>query len=103
MFDFSKILSVKVAFTEEECYCGITEFYKIIAEKLGYDTEKVQYDCTKICVSVPIQNDIFKFYTAETEMSEEGISVAWVLYGPKANLSEDTYVAEVQKGFIIEV
>lgn len=93
---------VKIELEQEECYCGIPEFYNLIARKLGYKPQKVQFDCTKICVSKAVQNQIFNFYKIENEASETAIGQTWVKYGPKANLPHAACVVSVEKGFIIE-
>lgn len=92
----------KIELKQEECYCGIPEFYNLIARKIGYKPEKMQFDCTKICVSKAVQNQIFSFYKIENKASEEAIAQTWVQYGPKANLPHNTCIVNVQAGFIIE-
>lgn len=92
----------KLELKREECYCGIPEFYNMIARKLGYDPDKVQFDCRKICVTKTVQNQIFSFYKNENNASREAINQTWLAYGPKANLPHNTYVVNVQNGFIIE-
>lgn len=92
-----------IEFSQAECYCEIIEFYDLIAERLGYDPQKMQYNCTKICVSKPVQDQIFRFYQQEKDTSQESIGRIWLQYGPKANLSQSTYIAEVQEGFFVEV
>ncbi len=89
-----------ITLTKEECYCGIIELYDLIARKLGYDSDKVGYDCRKIDVTRPIQDQVFAFYRNEQKASDESIGTAWVCYGPKACLLGDDYVAEVSEGFI---
>lgn len=93
---------IKLELKQEECYCGIPEFYNMIARKLGYEPKKVQFDCTKICVSKAVKAQIFNFYKTENKASEAAIGQTWVDYGPKANLPHNTCVANVQNGFIIE-
>ncbi len=89
-----------VILSKEECYCGIIEFYDLIARKLGYDTDKVGYDCRKIDVTRPVQDQIFAFYQNEQKASDESIGATWVCYGPKTCLLGDGYVAEIAEGFI---
>lgn len=97
------IISAKIELKQEECYCGIPEFYDMIAQKLGYDPQKVQYDCTKICVSKPVQDQIFSYYETENNASEEALGSTWVRFGPKTNLPHSTYIVDIQRGFITEV
>ena len=40
---------------------GLVEFYDEVATQLGYDKDKVEYDCTKICVAENIQDNFFAF------------------------------------------
>lgn len=92
----------KIGLSKDACYCGIQEFYDLIAKHLGYDPQKVVYDRTKINVSKPVQDQIFEFYKDENQF-QEAISQAWVCYGPKTSLKYDECIAEVMPGFIREV
>ena len=92
----------KIKLEQEECYCGIPEFYNLIARKLGYKPQKVRFDCTKICVSKAVQNEIFKFYKTENKASAITIGETWMNYGPKANLPYTHYVVSIEDGFIIK-
>lgn len=103
MLIFDKIVSATIELAKEECHCGIPEFYDLIAVKLGYDPQKTKYHCTKICVSKPVQEEIFQFYKDEKDANQESIGRTWLQYGPKANLSYSTYIVKVEKGFFIEV
>lgn len=94
--------SEKVDLTKEECYTGIDQFYKLIAEKLGYSSNKVHFDCRKISVTKPVMDQIFAFYTEERKMSEGAIAQGWVSFGPKAEIPKDRYLAVVHHGFILE-
>lgn len=98
-----KRLSGMIALTEDECYCSITDFYDLVADKLGYDPQKVSYDCQKICVTNPIKEKIFEFFRKEQQVSIEAIATAWILYGPKASLPYDGYLVAADVGFIQEV
>lgn len=92
-----------VVLTEKECYCGIIELYDLVAQKLGYDPAKVSYDCRRINVTKPVQDQIFTFYQEEQKASNESIGSAWLCYGPKAilsGLSGDRYEVEIFDGFI---
>ena len=91
----------KINLSQAACYCGIQAFYDLIAKQLGYDPEKVVYDCTKIDVSKSVQDQIFAFYKNDGA-SLEAISQAWVCYGPKTSLTYDDCVAEVKPEFIQE-
>lgn len=100
---FDKIVSARIMLRKEECCQSISDFYDLIATKLGYNSEKVRYDCTKISVSKPVQDQIFEFYRTSEHMTTESIGQLWLQYGPKANLPHNTYMVDVQKGFIEEV
>lgn len=89
-----------VFFAKEECYCGVIEFYNLIAQKLGYDPNKVGYDRYKIDVTKPVQEQIFAFYQEEQKVFGEFIVDAWYSFGPKANLPGKEYRAEIFDGFI---
>ena len=89
-----------VVLTKEECYCGIVEFYDLVARKLGYDSDKVGYDCRRIDVTKPVQDQIFAFYREEQKALGESIAAAWVGYGPKASLPGEGYEAQIFDGFI---
>lgn len=92
----------KIGLSKDACYCGIQDFYDLIAKQLGYDPEKVTYDCTKIDVSEPVQEKIFAFYK-DSGQSQEAISQAWVCYGPKTSVKHHACIAEVKPGFVREV
>ena len=97
------LIDATLRFSEEDCYCGIPEFYDCIAEKLGYISQTVRrYDCTKVSVSKPIQDRIYTFYKDNEGWSEEQISAAWLIYGPKTDISSDECFVNVQQGFILE-
>lgn len=89
-----------VILTKEECYCGIVEFYDLVAQKLGYDSDRVGYDCRRIDVTKPVQDQIFSFYREEQRALDESIAAAWVGYGPKASLPGEGYEAQIFDGFI---
>ena len=89
-----------VVLTKEECYCDIVEFYNLVARKLGYDSDKVGYDCRRIDVTKPVQDQIFAFYREEQKALGESIAAAWVGYGPKASLPGEGYEAKIFDGFI---
>lgn len=91
----------KIGLSKDACHCGIQDFYDVIAKHLGYDPQTVQYDCTKIDVSKPVQDQIFAFYE-ESGQSQEAISQAWVCYGPKTSIKHHECIAEIQPGFIRE-
>ena len=96
------ILSLKLEFSETECFCGIGDLYDQIAEKLGYDSMQLAaYDCTKICVSQGVQDQIFAYYNY-FDVPDETIGQNWLLFGPKTSLTDEGYVVEVEKNFIVE-
>lgn len=78
---------------------SITNLYELVAINLGIDVnEKTRYDCTKICVSQDIRDKIFS-------KSEDtiGLSMSWVIYGPKAIDNLPYRTVEVEDGFVYEV
>lgn len=94
--------NTKFELTQEQCYCNIIDLYDLIAQKLGYDSQDVRYDCTKICVSKLVQKEIFRFYKVEENMSDDAIGQIWLFSGPKANLPHNNYIVDVQNGFVLE-
>ena len=97
-----KIVSAKVTLTEEECYGSIADLYDLIAAKLGWEPQKISYDCRKICVTNPVMNQIFAYYTTEQKADKIAIAHLWVVLGPKANIPGNDYRVDIQKGFIRE-
>ncbi len=92
----------RITLSKDACYCGIQDFYNLIAKQLGYDPKTVTYDCTKIDVSKPVQDQILAFYM-DSGHSQEAFAQAWVCYGPKTTLQYSECVAEVQPDFVCEV
>lgn len=85
---------------------GLVEFYDEVATQLGYDKNKVEYDCTKICVAANIQDNFFAHYREENpELSESdlntGVGMMLVCSGPKVDKSLKDNEVEVFDGFII--
>ena len=92
----------RISLSKDSCYCGIQDFYDMVAKHLGYDPENITYDCTKIDVSKPVRDQIFAYYKTHGQ-SQEAISQAWLCYGPKASIDYHECIAEVKSGFIREV
>lgn len=95
--------SGRIYLTKKECYCGIVDFYQIIAAKMGYNSDEITFDCRKISVTNAVMDQIFAYYTEECQMSEGDIAQGRVDFGPKADILEDGYMAVIHKGFIMEV
>lgn len=76
---------------------GIMDLYNVIAEQLGFDHTKCNYDCTKIKVSVDIEETIRSKYedTAEFAMS-------WIIFGPKVDDQLTLNTVAIGEGFISE-
>ena len=90
--------------SKQECYGGINDLYDTIATKLGFQPDKVQYDCTKIRVTKAVQDQVFCFYKEQRHVDDNvAMSVAWAKYGPKASLAGDGCDVEIDDGFIVEV
>jgi len=93
--------TTKVTLSKEACYCGIPDFYRNVAAAMGVtDFEGVSFNCTRICVSKPIQDAIFAYYKEEHQYDDVSIAMLWVNYGPKASLPDSGYVAETEEDFI---
>lgn len=89
--------------TLDECHCGLLNFYRNVAKKLGYeDTDRITFDCTKICVTKHVQDEMRAFYKYIENHSDESISMLLCCSGPKANYVsvKSVYAAEVEDGFI---
>ncbi len=90
---------------ENQCYCGLVDFYNNICIAAGQDSSNIdlRFDCTKIHVTSSIQEQIFKYYKTTCHSTDEGFAALWVLYGPKADLEEDGYFVQIDEGFFTEV
>lgn len=76
----------------------IAGFYDNVAAALGFDTDKLCYDCTKISVARNIQKNIFE--TLDAKSSDSCYTgMMWVARGPKTcdELADDT--VELLHGF----
>ena len=83
---------------------GIVSFYNAIAEQLGYDKDKVHYDCTKIEVSEARQEAIEKHYEESGSTDwRTAFGMHWVCYGPRTNHDLQGNEVELEEGFITEV
>lgn len=87
----------------------ITDLYDFVATTLGYDKEKVRYDCTKIEVSNDIADLVEEKYRQvgqEKGLSEDSIRMSfgmdWCCNGPKVNEKLDNGTIVVHDGFIHE-
>lgn len=91
---------MKVTLSEEECHCGLPDFYRNVAKATGVeDLEDVRFDCRRICVSEPVQEAIFAYYREEG-CDDMAAAMLWVDFGPKTALTDPGYVAEVEEGFV---
>jgi len=70
---------------------NIVSFYDNVAQTLGFDKDKVLYDCTKIDVSKNIQDNIYEVWEKMGAPDAE-IAITWLNSGPKADdkLPDDT-------------
>lgn len=93
-----------VIMNKEDCYCNLSTFYENAARIMGVKTDSdTQFDCRKICVTMPVQETIWSYYREELHMPDDEIARILLLYGPKANVEEHgilEYRAEVENGFI---
>lgn len=85
---------------------GLVEFYDEVATQLRYDKDKVEYDCTKICVAQNIQDNFFAHHREENpELSESdlntGVGMMLVCSGPKVDKNLKDNEVEAFDGFII--
>lgn len=92
----------KFALTEEEVlqHPIFGDFYSFIGTKMGVEeTEFTRYDCRNICVTPALQESWYEYYTAQGVPRVE-ITMALAMSGPKATLSDEGYVVEVDSGYI---
>ena len=88
---------------------SITELYDYIATKLGYDKDKVHYDCTKINVSTDIADLVeekYKQIAREKGLPDDtwkmSFGMDWCCSGPKVDEKLDNGTIVVYDGFIEE-
>ena len=90
-----------ITLTHDECSHGLTELYKSVARKMGYDDlEAIEFDCTKIDVSKPVF-DAFEEYVLTQGGSRVEVGMVWCFAGPKATIDGNEYLAEPHEGFIV--
>jgi len=96
-------MGMKIKMLKAEAYNGIVAFYDAIARRLGYNIDRVNYDCSKIDVSENIFNEIEQWYKDNKNSGPEQIGMIWVCYGPKVNSELTDYEVVIEEGFIGEV
>lgn len=93
----------RYSISQRKCEQGLVDFYGYVAGMCNIEvTEKSTFDCTKICVTKPVQDSIIRYYSEYQKLSDEEIGTRLLLCGPKANLTGDGYEVEVEDGFVIE-
>ena len=90
--------------------CGLTDLYDAVAKQIGYDdTSELEYDCTKINVSLDVQDAFYEFYAAiareaNPDVTEQEASTATTVLlavsGPKVDIHLNANEVEVFDGFI---
>ncbi len=93
--------NANIILTKDECYCELDELYDNIAEKFGYQSRDLHYDCTKISVTKPVLDQVFSYYKERRGADEGSIAMMWVCLGPKADLPGDGWEARIEEGFIL--
>lgn len=88
---------------------SIIDLYDFIATVLGYDTDAVRYDCTKVSVSEDIADLVeekYKQVGKEKGLCESDIKLSfgmdWCCSGPKVDNELDEKTIVVSDGFIKE-
>ena len=94
---------MKIKMLRQEAYCGITGFYDAIARRLGYNIDKVEYDCKDIDVSENIFEEIYQWYQDTQNVGQESMGMMWCCFGPKVNESLKDYEVVIGDKFIKEV
>jgi hypothetical protein len=88
-----------------DCYCSLLDFYKNAAIRCGLDiTGKTKYDCTKICVSKEVHEQLLNFLIVEQNYELMPAVMLLGMAGPKANLEPSLsfpYYVEVEEGFVV--
>lgn len=93
----------RYSISQRKCEQELVVFYGYVAEMCNIEiTEESIFDCTKICVTKPVQDSIIRYYSEYQKLSDEEIGTELLLFGPKANLTGDGYEVEVEDGFVIE-
>ena len=77
---------------------GVVDLYNKIADQLGYDCRKCEYDCREIEVSKDIEEKIRKKYE-----DPEEFGMVWLIYGPKMNENLPENTVAISGKFIEEV
>ena len=83
---------MRIYLTEEQCNVGITTLYETISMILNGEL-KPNYDCRKIKVGDKVEDAIRNFYEREG-WGLADINMAWLMFGPKAEL--EGYAVEVE-------
>ncbi len=93
---------MRINFSIDDCYCGIPQFYKNVAKKMGVAvTDSTYFNCTKICVTKSVQDELWAYYYDEEGYTDFQIIALFLSVGPKANLEcRELYSAEVEDGFV---
>lgn len=87
-------------FEREECFCSISRFYNMVAERAGYDLRgKLTFDPSKILCTAGVKDMLLKFHCADGG-NNLSAAMMWANIGPKATLDGDKYAVEIQDGFI---
>ncbi len=98
-----KPFKLLVKLTEEDCHSELPMFYEIVARRAGFElTEGYSFNCSKIRCTKAVQDAIFKFYTEKFGADKISLVMMWVDCGPKADLDEDGYAAEIEDGFVMD-
>ena len=88
---------------EDDCRHDIYSFYANVARKAGIPISyEPCFDCSKIRVTSNVKDAIFNFYQEKGVESTNELIVMWLSSGPKTDLEEDGYFAEIEDGFVME-
>jgi len=99
ILEMDRFISIKMEVTESECFTTILDLYYLIAAKFGYICDQIEFVPSRICVTPAVMDRVFEYYSQQGH-SKESIGMHWLIYGPKANLTDEGFVVEIQKGFI---
>lgn len=86
----------------------LVEFYDSVAQVLGADSEKAQYDCRKICISSYMQDCIYNAYRSRYPEEYQSnkiqfdtqITMKLAISGPKVAPELEKFQVLIEEGFL---
>lgn len=86
----------------------LVEFYDSVAQILGADISKAQYDCRKICISSYMQDCIYEAYRSRYPEEYQSnkiqfdtqVTMKLAISGPKVSPELTKYQVLIEEGFL---